>query len=487
MNELNHYKVILDFLGTTHDDVSISYPTTNKTTVVKTAMSPFSPKIHEGVPPETTLFSLFQYQLNKINPNLLQEAIRLDSKINNIILDSLLQKLTNSTKKPPLELETIINPEKKAPIKSAKATKESRVLPLDFIKNRLHPVKKFGLVLGIEMTSVDGTSSQYAEIGPTYQIMADAVSSFSRNHLDKTNFQEIAEAFDFSNTACAFRLSQTTRNPESSQELYARIQSGKLTTIPVSCKGHIMGLAYIPTSPGSSSGYLIYTNRGTGAHGNYGTKIFHMDDSSQITAPFIHHMLCGLDDETPPETIWSEIAAITHQNPPIYQIHQSQQKRDNCSIANPRSNIQGILLCQKAIMAGGFNQLSGDDIESVKNEYKLFTHTMRLEFVDELANELVNNPSDHDLKTLVMKYLEQHPVTDYYFREQLRDALDQAIKHAPITQNQSILSAFIDKADYSKNNIDKNTDRTIFNLFNKPRTCIDIDDLKKISSPLAPV
>lgn len=138
-------------------------------------------------------------------------------------------------------------------------------------------------------------------------------------------------------------------------------------------------------------------------------------------------------------------------------------------------------------MAGGFNQLSGDDIESVRIEYKLFTHTMRLEFVDELASELVKNFSDHDLKTLVMKYLEQHPDTDYYFREQLRDALDQAIKHAPTTQNQPILYAFIDKADYSKNNIDKNADWTIFNLFNKPRTCIDLGDLKKISSPLAAV
>ncbi len=51
-------------------------------------------------------------------------------------------------------------------------------------------------------------------------------------------------------------MGSVQRNPEAGNDLARRIQGGELTTIPVSCKGHAMGLSYVPDGPGSKSGYL---------------------------------------------------------------------------------------------------------------------------------------------------------------------------------------------------------------------------------------
>lgn len=294
-------------------------------------------------------------------------------------------------------------------------------------------VKNFGLVLGIDMISIDGTLSLWGHIGPTYQIMTDEVNYFASIHPDQRNFQDISEAFHFSNTASAFEKSISIRAPEASQELYERIQSGKLTTIPVSCQGHMMGLSYVPDGPGLTSGFLIYTNRGTGAKGDCCTKIFRIDNSEKITPQFIHNMLQGLHSDTVYEAILSQIIAVTENKPPMYRLAHSPQKRENCSIANPRSNIQGILLCQKAILVGGFDQLSSADLESVKKEYKQFTFMMRLKKVNELAIKLKKNPFDSDLRVLASNYLEQHPGADPHLRAPLEVALMEVSKQlAPI-------------------------------------------------------
>lgn len=421
----------------------------------------------------------------EINQDLLQMLnYSVKEKDNKIILDALLLNSKIDLKKSPLE--NIINLEKNSFFKENDTIKEkvdSCVSPSHDIIRALHPVKKFGLVLGIVMTSTDGTSSEEANIEATYQIMTDAVASFYKQHPGNSNFQKIAEAFDFSNTHCAFRLSKTTRDPDSSEDLCQRIQNGQLTTIPVSCNHHIMGLAYIPDYPGARSGYLVYTNRGAGAHEDHGTKIFQINDARIISAEFIHHMLFGLTNNTAYESIWSEIETVTDHRSPLYQINQSPQKRGNCSIANPKSNIHGILLCQKAIALGGFDKLTREEILNVEREYKTFTHAMRREFIEKLARNLLDHPQDQDTKMLATKYLEQHLHADRSLRTILEEALKQALAQSPSRKEEAIMVSSIDKMDISKDPSHMPADWTIFNLFEKSRAAIHMDSFKRLQFP----
>ncbi|HAT2069333.1 TPA: Dot/Icm T4SS effector AnkD/LegA15 [Legionella pneumophila] len=309
----------------------------------------------------------------------------------------------------------------------SKAAKEFGFPPLPPEKEKLHPVKNFGLVLGIKTTSVDGTPSQFGHIAPTYQLMTDSVSHFAKSHPGNKNFQEIANAFHFSNEASAFKFSTPQRNPEAGQDLSRRIQSGELTTIPVSCKGHAMGLSYVPDGPGSKSGYLVYTNRGLGAKSHeHGTHIFRIDDSSKITSEFINNMTNGHSNGASHDEIMSQIKAAAGNKEPIHHIKQKGQKNDNCTIANSKSNIEGILLCQKAREVGGFDKLTESDMDSVKKEYKEYTKHMRVEKVNELAKALKENPRDPDLNNLTKEYLKQHPKADPKLKETLETALKQA-------------------------------------------------------------
>ncbi|HAT8246535.1 TPA: hypothetical protein JA342_02215, partial [Legionella pneumophila] len=98
----------------------------------------------------------------------------------------------------------------------------------------------------------------------------------------------------------------------------------------------------------------------------------------------------------------------------------------NCTIANSKSNIEGILLCQKAREVGGFDKLTESDMDSVKKEYKEFTKHMRVEKVNELAKALKENPQDPDLNNLTKEYLKQHPNADPKLKQTLETALKQA-------------------------------------------------------------
>ena len=285
-----------------------------------------------------------------------------------------------------------------------------------------HVVKDYGLVLGIQMTSADGTNSQYAHIAPTYQIMADSVRDYTAQNPDNHHFEEISEAFDFSNNAAAFSYSRSERNPKAGEELVERIQSGKVTTIPIGCKGHFMGLAIVPDGP--NSGYLVYTNRGVGSRsGEAGTQIFRMEDLSKVNPKFINSVMNGLADGASHDAVLRQIQQVTGGKPPIHTIEQKSQKHDNCSIANPRSNIEGIRLCQEAVAKGGFNNLKETDFAAVKAEYKDYTGHMRAQKVNELAKALTKNPNDADLKNLAKEYLKQHARSAPHLKQPLEKAL----------------------------------------------------------------
>ncbi|WP_115703503.1 Dot/Icm T4SS effector AnkD/LegA15 [Legionella sainthelensi] len=273
---------------------------------------------------------------------------------------------------------------------------------------KLHVVKEYGLVLGIEMTSKDGTPSQRAHIGPAYSLMTESVNDYSKscaNQPVKDDFKQIANAFNFTNNVSKFQGSNPTGTPEAGKELSKRIQAGEVTTVPVSCKGHAMGLSFAPVANDPNKTYLVFTNRGEGAEksGKFGTQIYEVD-KRDITPEFINKMMSGHFKGHSHDDIMANIQRVTKGKEPVSHIQQSPQKYDNCSIANARSNIQGILLCQEANRKGGFDKVNKDE---VKERYKDFSDDMKSKKVQELAKAITKNPENSDLKALAQGYLDK--------------------------------------------------------------------------------
>lgn len=326
-----------------------------------------------------------------------------------------------------VNLGATITPRDQAAFELALDGPEARELGYDVHASPevFHPVKYYGLVLGIEMTSQDGTHSQIAHIAPTYRLMTHAVSDYAMRHPDNKPFKAIADAFQFSNATAKFSYS-TTQNPKAGEAMAKRILQGKPTTVPVACKGHIMGLSVVPDGPGSTSGYLVFTNRGVGSSpADCGTQIYRLDDLKKINPTFINQMMNGLSQGKSYEAIREYISQVTDHKPPIHHIKQAAQKRDNCSIANPCANLEGMLVCLKAIEKGGFKQLTQDDLRDAKACYKDFTHAMRADLIKQLADGIRKNPKDNDLIDLAKGYLKEHPNAHASLTERLKAVLTQ--------------------------------------------------------------
>ncbi|KTD50793.1 Dot/Icm T4SS effector AnkD/LegA15 [Legionella quateirensis] len=358
-------------------------------------------------------------------------------------LQYLIQKQDFSGARALMDNGAILGPVEEAVFELARDSKAAREygLPEPSPSEQLHTVKYFGLFLGIEMTSKDGvTFSQYAHIAPTYQLMTDNVNRHAQKNPENQDFRELADAFSFSNKSAAFSNSTSQRNPAAGQELSDRIQSGKLTTIPISCEGHAMGLSIVPDGPGSKSGYLVYTNKGLGAKpAEYGTQIYRLDDVSKANPQFINNMMNGFHNGTPHDEIKRQIAQVTEGKDPIHVIRQKGQKVDNCTIANSGANVHGILLCQQAVKKGGFDKLDGQDMAYARDEYKQFKADMKADKVKELAEAIKKNPGDSDLINLGKGFLNKKNA-DPDLKSQLELALgSKMLRDTPSTQSQTEL------------------------------------------------
>lgn len=310
----------------------------------------------------------------------------------------------------------------------SKAAKEAGFASTATADARHHPVKRFGLSLGIVMTASDGTFSQLSNIAPAYKLMTDSVASYANNNPGNDNFRKIADAYSFSNKTSAYSGS-TAKNLQAGEQMAERIQSGKLTTIPIACKGHCMGLSIVPDGPGSKSGYMVFTNRGVGCNDNdCGTQIYRIDDLKKVDPKFINAVMNGHSNGTSHADIMKMVHRVADNKPPITHIPQQAQKYDNCSVANSRANIRGILLCQKAIEKNGFDNLSTQDHRDVKASYKDYSKAMRVEKVNELMSEIANNPQNPDLINLGKEYLKQHPKAPPEVREKLEKAIERGSK-----------------------------------------------------------
>lgn len=278
--------------------------------------------------------------------------------------------------------------------------------------DKLHVVKEFGLVLGIEVTAVDGTESQRGHIGPTYNMMTEAVTSYGKEtnkEPEKRDFKEISDAFAFAKKEANFQFSTPEGSPEAGKALSNRIKEGKITTVPTSCEGHVMGLSFVPVEGKSDKAYLVFTNRGEGAKkSDHGTQIYEVD-KKDITPDFLNKMLNGHDKDISHAEVMAQIHQVTKGKDPVATISQNSQKYDNCTIANTRANIHGVLLCQEANRKGGFENVDQNTKDAVKDRYKGFTDDMRGKKIQQLEKAIKNDPGNPDLINLAKEYVDSKP------------------------------------------------------------------------------
>lgn len=275
--------------------------------------------------------------------------------------------------------------------------------------DKLHAVKEFGLVLGIVMTSTDGIPSQRAHVGPTYQLMTDTVREYGQTcskEPAKGDFKQISDAFAFANKTANFQYSTPEGSPEAGDALGKRIQAGDVTSVPINCKGHAMGLSFAPVEGNPDKTYMVFTNRGEGAAGKYGTQIYEVD-KKDITPDFINNVMSGHDKGQSHAQVMEQIHQVTQGKDPVCSIEQKPQKYDNCTIANTRANIHGVLLCQEANRKGGFENVNQETKDEVKQRYKDFTDDMRSKKVQQLEKALEKDPGNPDLKALAKGYMEK--------------------------------------------------------------------------------
>ncbi|MBS0286117.1 MAG: hypothetical protein JSR17_02405 [Proteobacteria bacterium] len=299
-----------------------------------------------------------------------------------------------------------------------------------FRGNFLHPIKEFGLVLGIKAVSEDGTYSGVARIGPTYHLMAETIQNYADYKQDE-EFKLIADAFHYTDHHANYDGS--IHDKGLSKKLLARIQdpSATLTSVPTGCVGHAMAVTVVrdPNPPGTG-GYIVFTNRWSdpSTSAESGTHIYRIKDLSLINKAFIDTMVDGVFKSSY-ATIVNKIESIADPHVPPVTINQAPQKCYNCTIASPRANIHGILLCLKAIQQKQLvSELDSHDKTVVYDHFKDFTHRMRRDKIQELAQRITNTPKDpyyNDLVTLAKEFIKQHPEKDEEYKNILIEALEE--------------------------------------------------------------
>lgn len=306
-----------------------------------------------------------------------------------------------------LENDAIVGPAEREAFKIAinsEAGRDFGFSQQSTTEEKLHTVKKYGLILGLEVTAKDGTYSQKSYLGPALGLVADNIEYYAKTVPNDAQFQKIDSAFKAAATIGNYQYSEPL-NRNAGNQLFQRIQQGdNVTSIPIRCKGHTMGLSIIGDKEGKT-GYLAFTNRGFGAMPNeFGTKLFKIDDLSKLDVRAIETVMSMHGDKSY-EEIMQALAKLTAQKAPIHFIAQPPQTMDDCTVVNPSSNIQGMLIAMQALEA----DKAPSEINSHSIKFNEFERTIKTRYVNELATELQQNPQDQDIQNLAKAYAQKYP------------------------------------------------------------------------------
>lgn len=268
---------------------------------------------------------------------------------------------------------------------------------------RHHKVKKYGLSLGVRFVASDGTSSGYGYTGPALDEITKRIGLHSKMDL---KFQEIYLANVRSLSVCNYYGSRV-RAEGASRAISDMVKNAcerGVVCIPCGFSQHMIGVYVV-------DGYLVVSDRQTRPGHTPGTKIYKITNPSAYSPEVIETLITGMGKAKSKEEVMGSLLCGVDPAP-VYSIHQKAQKMANCTIANPKSAIEGVLFVQELRGA------SGAHIDRVRKEahlrYKEFTKDLRRTTVQDLIGDILDNPADDDLRGLAVAYINQQYSRDQH-------------------------------------------------------------------------
>lgn len=263
----------------------------------------------------------------------------------------------------------------------------------------LHPVKHFGLALGFD-TTINGVRSQRAQMQQPFHLLTTQLKNYAHcldaHHAFKNEFTAIANAYAYSEQAIQFSGSRVS-NPQAAQALAKRYHAGEIAVIPCGWKGHAISISLV-------NGHLVLTNRGESGNRDFGTQIYKIAHPEKVNAAFINTLLTGIQNNATPNDILNTLGTVVDPNP-VMQIAAKSQKYQNCTYANPKSNVEGIL----TVLA-----MNNPKLKPVAHAaYKEMTDSFRRELASDLVAryQISYGPEKAMYGELMQAYMKAHALS----------------------------------------------------------------------------
>lgn len=302
----------------------------------------------------------------------------------------------------------------------------SRYAPRATSEQTLHPVKHFGLTLGFD-TTINGVRSQRAQMQQPFHLLTtqlkDYANRLNANHAFKNELTAIANAYAYSEQAIQFSGSRVS-NPQAAQALAKRYHAGEITVIPCGWKGHVISISLV-------NGHLVLTNRGESGNRDFGTQIYKIADPQKVNAAFINTLLTGIQNNATPQDILNAVGTVVDPNPAM-QIAAKAQKYQNCTYANPKSNVEGIL----TVLAINNPKLK----PAIHSAYKEMTDTFRRELASDLvARYQISYGSEKAMYgELMQAYMKAHALSNKVIDKELVSMMEECVS-IDVGANKSII------------------------------------------------
>ncbi|MBT4963002.1 MAG: ankyrin repeat domain-containing protein [Francisellaceae bacterium] len=261
-----------------------------------------------------------------------------------------------------------------------------------------------------------GTQRDGGRAKSSFQYYSNIISkiknAISDDVLLSSMLEEIANAFAATEKICNF-LGGISLNPDKELLLAARARTGEPTILSSGWTEHATGYSIVDD-------YLVLTNRGMGCDAEPGTKIYKITDPSLITKEYVSTIVNAHITDASMATIKSMILDIVGGTDaiPIVYIPQKHQKRGNCTSANKKSNLRGLMLVQAARKHGGLSKIYKDEslLATIQNEnksrYKIVSNAIRNIAAEDLCSMLDNTHLDLEeyakVVALAEQYIKQH-------------------------------------------------------------------------------
>ncbi|MGD9592186.1 MAG: hypothetical protein AB7V32_06665, partial [Candidatus Berkiella sp.] len=164
-------------------------------------------------------------------------------------------------------------------------------------------------------------------------------------------------------------------------ELSLNYKRNEMVYLAAGWEGHSVGITLF-------EGYLMVCNRGEHGDQKNGIKIYKINDKDKIDSKWILSMAnCTSYDEHK-----KLLQQVINPDAPLIKLPVKGQKHGNCTLANSRSSVAGMLFMLKAKEKGGVENLNSHEIANLRkecmSEYKKFSEYTRQKTFYNLIKEV---------------------------------------------------------------------------------------------------